>query len=247
MERRLRTALSVLALLALGGLALRLGRGAGDGPPGNERLGVAVLILLLPVVWAIAGLLLRRVSGRWFGLALGIAVFPWAAVFALGPTYGAPRWPGWVALAAATTLLLALTGHRMFEVHEGRSDLDWKGFRMGLLRWTLIFNIAAAFALCLFVTAYRADTGGFVQVGAWLLLGLIAGVWLLAYQKTVGLVLLAASCLAFAPLGAIFLAREARSPEEAWLLVAIFAPGVLLGWASLAAFGRPILRFLRAR
>jgi len=30
-----------------------------------------------------------------------------------------------------------------------------------------------------------------------------------------------------------------------WLLVAVFLPGVLMGWASLVAFGRPMLRFLR--
>ena len=86
--------------------------------------------------------------------------------------------------------------------------------------------------------AYEASIDGFVQVGAWLLLGLIAGVWLLAYQKTIGLLLLAACCVAFVPLGLVFLAREAHSSDEAWLLVAIFAPGVLLGWASLIAFGR---------
>ena len=80
-------------------------------------------------------------------------------------------------------------------VFEGRQVVDWSGFHMGLLRWTLVFNIASAFSLYLFVMAYDADLGGFVAVGAWLLLGLVAGVWLLAHQKTIGLLILAAVLL----------------------------------------------------
>ena len=244
MAQTIRTTLAVLALVALAALVLLLVPRAAGGPPGNERLGVAILFLLLPVAWAIVGLLLRRASGRWFGLAIGIAVLPWATAFTFSPSYGAPTWPQRVALIAALVLLISLTGRRMFEAHEGRMSVDWSGFRMGLLRWTLIFNIAAAFALYLFVTAYDANISGFVQVGAWLLLGLISGVWLLANQKTIGLLILAACCVAFVPLGIEFLRREAHSPEEAWLLVAIFLPGVLLGWISLIAFGRPMLKFL---
>ena len=152
-----------------------------------------------------------------------------------------------MALAASLTLLVTLTGQRMFEAHEGRQEVDWSGFRMGLLRWTLVFNTASAFSLYLFVMAYDADLGGFVAVGAWLLLGLVLGVWLLAHQKTFGLLVLACCCVAFLPLGALFLDREAHSPEEAMLLVAIFLPGVLIGWASLIAFGRPMLKFLRSQ
>ena len=86
---------------------------------------------------------------------------------------------------------------------------------------------------------------GPVKRSAWLLLVPITGVWLLAYQKTIGLLILAACCIAFVPLGAVFLGHESSSPAEAWLLVSIFLPGVLLGWASLIAFGQPMLRFLR--
>ena len=121
----------------------------------------------------------------------------------------------------------------MFEALEGRQRVDWSGARMGLLRWTLVFNTASAFSLYLFVMAYDADFGSFVAIGAWLLLGLVAGVWLLAHQKTFGLVILAACCVAFLPLGILFLASEAHSLAEAWLLVAVFLPGVLMGWASL--------------
>lgn len=243
---RLRSGLAVLALATLGALALTLTPRADSVPPGSERLGIAIILLLLPLAWAAIGLLMRRASGRWLGLAIGIAVLPWAVAFVLGPSYGAPRWPQWVALAASVALLLTLTGRRMFEAHEGRLDVDWSGPRMGLLRWTIIFNAASAFALYLFVMAYDADTGGFMLVGAWLLLGLVLGVWLLAHQKTFGLVILALACVAFIPLGALFLEREAHSPEEAWLLVALFLPGVLLGWASLIAFGRPMLGYLRS-
>lgn len=239
-----RTALAVIALAVLGALAITLSPRGDSVPPGSERLGIALLLLLLPLAWAAVGLLLHRSAGRWLGLAVGIAVLPWAAAFLLGPSYGAPRWPQWVALAASVTLLVTLTGQSMFSAYEGRQEVDWSGLRMGLLRWTIIFNAASAFALYLFVMAYDADTGGFMLVGAWLLLGLVLGVWLLAHQKTFGLLILAAACIAFIPVGTLFLQREAHRPEEAWLLVAIFLPGVLLGWASLVAFGRPMLRFL---
>ncbi len=243
--RGLRTVLAAAALVSLGALAVLLVPAPGTGPPGNERLGIAFLLLLLPLAWALVALLLRRPAGRWLGLAVGIAVLPWAMAFTLGPSYGTPTWPGQVALAAALTLLLSLSGRSMFDAYEGRQAVDWSGFRMGLLRWTLVFNTASAFSLYLFVMAYDASLGGFVAVGAWLLLGLIAGVWLLAHQKTIGLLILAGCCIAFIPLGLLFMRSEAHSPEEAWLLVAIFLPGVLMGWASLIAFARPMLSFLR--
>ncbi len=225
---------------------MHLAPAPGEGPPGNERLGIAFLLLLLPLAWALVALALRRPAGRWLGLAVGLAVLPWAAAFTLGPSYGAPTWPGRAALAASLTLILSLTGRPMFEAFEGRGSVDWSGFRMGLLRWTLVFNTASAFSLYLFVMAYDADLGGFVAVGAWLLLGLVLGVWLLAHQKTIGLLVLAGCCLAFLPLGLLFMRREADSAGEAWLLVAIFLPGLLMGWASLIAFVRPMLKFLRS-
>jgi len=243
---RLRSALAVAALTTLGVLVVILVPRTADGPPGSERLGIAMFLMLLPLGWALVGLIMQRPAGRWLGLAIGIAVLPWAAAFTFGPSYGAATWPGQVALAASVALLLALTGRGMFEAHEGRLDVDWGGFRMGILRWTIIFNAASAFALYLFVMAYDADLGGFVAVGAWLLLGLVAGVWLLAHQKTIGLLILALCCVAFLPLGILFLEREAHSPEEALLLVAVFLPGVVMGWASLVTFGRPMLRFLRS-
>ena len=246
MNYKIRRMLAVVALVALGSLALLLTPRSAAGPPGSERLGVAIVLLLLPLGWAIVGLLMRRPAGRWLGLAVGIAVLPWAMAFVLGPSYGKPTWPQWVALAASLTLLVGLTGRTMFEAHEGRAEVDWSGARMGLLRWTLVFNTASAFSLFLFVMAYDADFGSFVAVGAWLLLGLLLGVWLLAHQKTIGLLVLALCCVAFLPLGSLFLSREPHSAPEAWLLVAVFLPGVLTGWASLIAFGRPLLRFLRS-
>jgi hypothetical protein len=246
MKYEIRRGLALVALVALGVLALLLTPRSTGGPPGSERLGVAIVFILLPLGWAIVGLLMRRTAGRWLGLAVGIAVLPWAVAFVLGPSYGKPTWPQWVALAASGTLLVVLTGRTMFQAHEGRQEVDWSGARMGLLRWTLVFNTASAFSLFLFVMAYDADFGSFVAVGAWLLLGLVLGVWLLAHQKTVGLLVLASCCVAFLPLGTLFLSREPHSTPEVWLLVAVFLPGVLTGWASLIAFGRPLLRFLRS-
>ena len=173
MNYEIRRILAVVALVALASLALLLTPRSAAGPPGSERLGVAIVLLLLPLGWAIVGLLMRRPAGRWLGLAVGIAVLPWAMAFVLGPSYGKPTWPQWVALAASLTLLVGLTGRTMFEAHEGRAEVDWSGARMGLLRWTLVFNTASAFSLFLFVMAYDADFGSFVAVGAWLLLGLV--------------------------------------------------------------------------
>ncbi|MGB5528087.1 MAG: hypothetical protein WBN79_14570, partial [Gemmatimonadota bacterium] len=90
---RIRSALAVLALATLVALVLFLAPRAGDGPPGQERLGIAILLMLLPLVWALVGLVLQRPAGRWLGLAVGIAVLPWAMAFTLGPSYGAPTWP----------------------------------------------------------------------------------------------------------------------------------------------------------
>ncbi len=51
----LRTGLAVLALATLGALALLLIPRDGSGPPGSERLGIAIILLLLPLAWASAG------------------------------------------------------------------------------------------------------------------------------------------------------------------------------------------------
>lgn len=239
----------MVALLVLGALLLSLERGRGPiDAPGAEV--TAALGLLVPLAAAVAGTLRHYAWGRWLGLAIGLAVLPWAAVLTLGPTYGAPVWRPAIALGAALLLLVSLSGRAMFEAYEGRATgrdggADWRGGRRALLRWTIICNLASGLALYVFVTVYNPRVAASAWPLAVLLLGLVAGVGLLARQRTVGLLLVALCCVAFVPVGIWFVGREAFYVGEAFLFGVIFAPGVLTGWASLVAFARPIAAALR--
>jgi hypothetical protein len=128
----------------------------------------------------------------------------------------------------------------MFERYEGRAATDWTGPRMGLVRWTIILNLASALELFLFVVAYRYTIGWHAAIPAGLLAGLLAGVLLLARQKTAGLLLVTLSCILFVPAGTFFVWREARHGGEVYLFAALFLPGVLAGWACLVAFARDL-------
>jgi hypothetical protein len=241
-----RKTIAILALSALGGLIITSNP---LGPVGPDRqLVSAVRWLLLPLGVTIAGLVLDRPWGRWVAIATGIAVLPWSVALTFGETYGASTTRPTIALVASLLLLVSLPGRAMFERFEGRiKDLDWRGRRMSLLRWTIICNIAAALALYPFVTAYEARIAWHIAIPAVLLAGLVLGVLLLAYQKTAGLLWVALCCLLFVPAGAYFVSQEASHAGEAVLFASLFAPGVLTAWASLIAFGRPILSALRER
>jgi hypothetical protein len=123
--------------------------------------------------------------------------------------------------------------------YQGRAA-DWTAPRMGLVRWTIILNLASTLHLFLFLVAYRYTTEWHAVIPAGLLIGLLAGVLLLARQKTVGLLLVALSCVLFVPAGTYFVWREARHAGEIYLFTTIFLPGVLAGWACLCAFGRDL-------
>ena len=238
---RLRIALALVSLGVPGVVAVEQGGRTGGGGAWS------IWALLVPLMLSAWGLVRRRPWGRWSGLAIAVAVLPWAAALTLGPSYGQPVDRPAVALAAAAVLLVALLGPGMFQAFEGRSEtVDWSGRRMGLIRWTIVFNLASVFSLYFFVTRYEYGSGALIAIPAVMLGGLVVGVLLLAYQKTVGLLLLGLSCILFVPAGVYFVWREARDPLEAALFLAIFAPGVLLGWASLAVFGRPLWRYLRS-
>jgi len=113
------------------------------------------------------------------------------------------------------------------------------------VRWTIILNIASVLGLALFVSLYRYAIEWHVAIPAVLLLGLLLGVLLLATQKTIGLLLVAVSCVLFVPAGTYFVWREASHTGEMYLFAAAFLPGVIAGWACLVMFGRPIWRVLR--
>jgi hypothetical protein len=151
-----------------------------------------------------------------------------------------------IALVASLVLLVSLSGRTMFGRYEGNAATDWRGPRMGLVRWTIILNLASALGLFLFVVIYRYAIQWHVAIPAALLAGLVIGVLLLARQKTAGLLLVAVSCILFVPAGTYFVWKEASDTGEMYVFAAAFLPGIIAGWACLFAFGKPLGRALRA-
>jgi hypothetical protein len=226
----------MLALLGLGGLAVTQRLGASPLDPG---LVLATRWLLVPLGLTIIGLALERMWGRWLAIAGAVAVLPWAAFLTFGMPAGTIlRRQAALALAASLALILSLSGRAMVGRYEGRGAGDWTVPRMGLVRWTIILNLASVLHLFLFLVAYRYTIAWHAVIPAGLLAGLLSGVLLLARQKTVGLLLVALSCVLFVPAGTYFVWREARHAGELYLFATLFLPGVLAGWACLFAFGR---------
>jgi hypothetical protein len=240
----MRKAVAVAALLALGGLVVVLSpRTALDG---YGRFELAVTALLVPLVIAVAGIVLETFWARWLALAIGVAVLPWGLVLTVVPL-GMPRLRQAVALGAALLLLLSLAGRTMMARYEGRSETtDWSGRRMAVVRWTIICNIASILFLYLFTAVYDYRVDWVLAVPAALMFGMIGGVVLLARGKTLGLLALAVCCLLLVPAGTYFVWTEANHLGEVFLFALSFLPGILTGLASLVVFGGPMWRFLRA-
>ena len=219
--------IGLAALAALGGLIITSGP---TGPGGDDRLLTAMWLLLVPLTITIGGLAVEAYWSRWL---------------AVTPTYGHPALPRLLLLAASLLLLASLTGRSMFARYEGRAGgTEWSGRLMGLVRWTIICNVASVLSLYLFVVAYDYELAWQFAILATLFGGLVAGVLLLAKGRTIGILLVALCSVCFVPVGSLFVWQEATYPGEAILFAAIFLPGVLTAWASLVAFGRPIWRFL---
>jgi hypothetical protein len=236
--------IGLAALATLGGLIVT---SSPSGPGGDDRLLTAMWLLLVPLTITIGGLAGEAYWSRWLALAAGVAVLPWGTALALTPTYGHPALPRLMLLAASLFLLVSLTGRSMFARYEGRAGgTAWSGPLMGLVRWTIICNVASVLSLYLFVVAYDYELAWQFAILATLFGGLVAGVLLLAKGRTVGILLVALCSVCFVPVGSLFVWQEATYPGEALLFAAIFLPGVVTAWASLVAFGRPILRFLSA-
>jgi len=241
---RLRTGIAVAALAALAALIV-WARPTGS-PVGNDRFIAAMWVLLAPLLATIVGLVRGVYWSRWLAIAAGLAVFPWAAAFALTPGPGIPVARATVALVASLLLITALLGPSMFDRFEGRAHgTDWGGRRMTLVRWTIICNLASILALYLFVAVYQARVAWHFLIPATLLAGLVFGILALAHGRTVGLLGVALCCVLFVPAGGYFVSQEARYGGEAILFIVVFAPGILTGWASLFAFGGPIRDYIR--
>jgi hypothetical protein len=241
---RVRTIIAVAALLVLGAL-LVAAMGSVFTPGGESRR--PLWLLLVPLILSIAGLVTDRFWARWLGLAIAIAVLPWAFVITFVPEPGLPVPAGAGALAAAVALLAALAGRRMAARYEGKvKSIDWFGPRMRWLGWTVIGNLASVLTLLLFVVAYRFRFAWHMALLGAVMAGLIAGVVLLARQLTAGLLLVWLCCIAIIPVGAMFVLSEATGAGEALLFAAALLPGALTGWATVFVFGRPLIRFLRS-
>jgi hypothetical protein len=241
---RARTIIAVVALFALGALLVAT-MGSVFTPGGEARR--PLWLLLVPLAGSIAGLVTGRYWARWLGLAIAIAVLPWAFVITFVPEPGLPVPAGAGALATAVALLAALAGRGMAARYEGRSkSIDWVGPRMRWLGWTVIGNLASVLTLLLFVVAYPFRFAWHMALLGAVMAGLIAGVVLLARRLTAGLLLVWLCCIAIIPIGAMFVMSEATSAGEALLFAAALLPGALTGWATVFVFGRPLIRFLRS-
>jgi len=235
---------AVAALLAFAGLIVT---SEGANPlPGRERLILTVWTLLPPLLLLIGALLVQVYWGRWAGLATGLAVLPWAAALSVVPG-DVHRLRPLLALVASLSLLVSLSGRAMLQRYEGRAgEVDWRGPRMALVRWTIVATLAAVLSLYMFAAAYVARIAWHALIPAALLLGLLPGVLLLARGKTAGLLLVGFCCVWFVPAGVWFVRREATGTGEIVLFIAAFLPAVVLGWAVLAAFAAPLARYLRS-
>lgn len=230
-KRTARTLLALVALALLAGIVVTF-RPSGL-PIGREASTIAVRMLLIPLGLAAVGLMRRASWGEVTGLSIALAVLPWAFVLTVTPSLGAPITRQTIALAAAVLLLVALVRPSA----GGRSEA-W-------IRWCLVLNLASIFHLYMFVTAYRFGASWQLVVLGSLLAALVVGVGLLARQKTIGLLLLAASALLLVPGAALFVGAEARSPHEAVFFWLLFAPGILAAVGSVLVLGRPLISVIR--
>jgi len=218
--RRARTLLALIALALLGGIVVSYQ--PSGLPIGREASTLAVKTLLVPLALAAVGLLRRTGWGRVIGLSVALAVLPWAIVLTLTPSLGVPVTRQAVALAGSALLLFALA--RRDEVEAiGAAP---RSRHQAWIRWCLVLNFAAILHLYVFVIAYRFGASWQLMILGSLLAALLLGVGFLARQKTIGLLMLAASALLLIPGAALFVSAEARSPEEAVL----FFPAVRSGY-----------------
>jgi hypothetical protein len=225
---------SVAALLVFAGLIVRA---VNPGSPLTQgRFETSMWFLMVPLGLTALGVFRERAWGRWLALGAAVAVLPWAAVLTATPFMA--RAAPVAALVACLVLLVSLTGPTVAERFEGPD-------RIPLISWTIICNVASVLVLYLFVGAYDYPVGWHAGVTGALLLALILGTLRLAAGKTLGLLVVGLCAALLVPTGSYFVAREAVHAGEAFLLVAVFLPGILTAAACIARFGRPIWQVLR--
>jgi hypothetical protein len=212
-------------------------RAVAPGSPLTQgRFETAMWLLLVPLGFTTLAVARDRAWGRWLALGAAVAVLPWAAVLTATPAMDSG--PPAAALFACLVLLISLTGRSTAEHFEGPD-------RIPLISWTIICNVASILVLYLFVAAYDYGVGWHAGITGTLLLVLLLGILRLAAGKTVGIIVVALSCVLLLPAGSYFVASEAAHAGEAFLLAAVFLPGILTAAACIAMFGRPIWQMLR--
>ena len=237
-----------IAVAALTMLAVLIVTASRSGIFGNtDRLVLTLRLLLIPLVITGGGVLASTAWSRWAALAAGLAVLPWSTAFVLSADPLIPLTRPVLALTTSLVLLASLSGRAMVDHFEGDTHHMALPSPLGrVVRWTVIGNMAAAIVLYFFVAAYDYRVDWRILIPGLLMVGLVVGVLLLARGRTLGLVLVGGSCVLFVPAGGYFVWTEAASVGEAVLFIVAVLPGVVMGWVSAVAFGKPLWRFARA-
>ena len=218
-------------------------------------------------VGVFGGATLALATGRWWGRFLPLSI-AWS--FTLTPLLsgelGLPR----LSTYAGLSLLLCLGGRAMRDRFEAKAPLpiDWTAPGMAVVRSALVITAAGLFGQLLGLLALAREVHGLplwhidppythcfprpcvTDAGDFLLLlgidvVMMGSLVLLARQRTVALLLTATATL----VGTLLLVREMPafhlfSPPRHMLFQ--LAPGLVLSWAAVIVWSRPILRFLRA-
>src|SRR5688572_21487345 len=217
-----------------------------------DKAGVAVVVMAL-VVGTVA-LARNAWWGRLLALAWGMSVAILAAlILATGGLWTLPY------LAGALVLLGCLGGQAMFAAYEGSAPppLDWRQPGMGLIRAAVVANLCGflggvTIAPPIFAVQHQHPLYLHSPIDPTLLLVTclimtalsLAGVVLLARQRTAGLMLLAVAAAGL-PL-ALIAYPGALDDTSAWLFAGLFGPGIVCGWMALGRYLPRMVRFLRA-
>lgn len=215
-------------------------------PIGREPDRLAVWALLVPLLAVGFGVARGAKWGTNLGLAVSLAVLPWATVLTLTPSFGAPITRQVVALIGSGVLLLALLfPTRSDGVRRPGADDRPRVGKSRWIRWCLVLNLVSALNLYLFVIAYAFGASWQLLTLGALLVGLLVGLGLLARNVTGGLLVLALFAILVVPGSALFVAAEAKSTGEAWLFVFLVAPGVVAALGTAASLSSGLARVFR--
>jgi hypothetical protein len=220
-------------------------------------------LLLTPLC---GGAAVAVAAGRWWArfYALSVALFFVLRPFGNGQPYG-EAWTFLVGLA----LLACLLGRAMLLSFEGRAPapMVWTGPRVGVVRWAIVTNAAAVLGdvMAQLHVARGAAVPGVVLdrliLGALIALGgvLLVGLLLLARQRTIGLFVAAFAVTCMTVILVILAAPEwlhahhatehgmeiDYAPTLEAMVMVMTPPGLVMAWAAVVVWSRPIIRFLR--